>query len=90
MPGVEAGEEGGTARCADTRAAVGLEVTGSFCCELIQAGSLDQFLAIASQIALGNVIAEDEDEVGLLLVLSVGCRIPSVEQNEAKAKGGYE
>ena len=76
---MKAGEEGGTARGADARAAVGLEVTRSFCCELVEAGSLDQFLAIASQIALGNVIAEDEDEFGLLLVLSVGCRIPLVD-----------
>ena len=41
-----------------------MHVAGAFGAELIDARSLDQFLAVNSDVALGDVIAEDENEIG--------------------------
>lgn len=64
--GVESGEEDGAARGADGGAAVGLHVAGAFFGELVDAGSLDELLTIDADVSLGDVIREDEDEIGLL------------------------
>ena len=63
--GVEARKEDRTARSADAGAAVGLHVACAFFGKLIETRGLSEFLAIDTEIALGDVVAEDENEVGL-------------------------
>ena len=63
VTGVESGEKGRATGSANAGATVGLGVACSFGAEFVEAGSLDEFLAVDPDVTLGNVIAEDEDEV---------------------------
>ena len=65
MAGVLADHERGPARRADGRTAVTLGEARAFLGHTIQVGRLDKFLPVAADIALGEIIAEDEDDVGL-------------------------
>ncbi len=64
MAHVEAGDEGGSRGGADGGAAVGLGVAGAFAGHAVEAGGLDELLPEAADVALGEVVAEDEDQVG--------------------------
>ena len=57
--------ETGTAGSASARAAIATQETRALGSHPIEVGRLNQFLATAAEIALRNVIAEDENEVGL-------------------------
>lgn len=63
---MQAGEEGGAAGCADGGSAVGLHVTRPFCGKPVEIWCLDDLLTVTAEVTLGDVIREDEDEVGFL------------------------
>ncbi len=74
VTGVQAGEKRRPARCANAGAAVRLQITRSLGGHLIDSRRLDQLLPVAPQVALGDVIAEDKDEIGLLIFRPLAVR----------------
>jgi hypothetical protein len=59
QPGHERGPRGG----ADAGAAVGLGEPGAFGGQAVEARGLDELLPIAAQVALGEIVTKDEDEI---------------------------
>ncbi len=96
MPSMEPGKERGSARRANARSAVGLQVPCALRCHLIDSRRLDQWLSIASQVALGDVVTEHEDQVRFSLHRSgAGWRLTArlanrQRQAEGNAGGGKE
>jgi hypothetical protein len=72
MAGVQAGKERRTTGGADTRAAIHLKVARALGGHSIESRCLDQLLPVAAEIALGNVVAEDENEVRPLAFGRIG------------------
>ena len=60
---VKTGEKRGTAGRTNACSTIGLHETRAFVGDLIHARRLDQFLPVNSHVALGDIIAEDEDEI---------------------------
>ena len=61
---VKAGEKRRPAGRADRGAAVTLEVARALGRHAVEAGSLDRLLPVTAEIVLGDVVAENEDEIG--------------------------
>ena len=64
VAGVESGHEGGAGGGADGGAGVELREEGALGGHAVEVRGLDKLLAVATEVALGEVVAEDEDEVG--------------------------
>lgn len=45
-------------------AAIGLHESRALGCHLVEARGFDQLLSVAAEVALGDIVAEDEDEIG--------------------------
>jgi hypothetical protein len=65
MARVQPGHQRRAARCADGRAAIGLQVARALARHPVEVRRLDQLLSVHAHVALREIVAEDEDEVGL-------------------------
>ena len=63
MAAVKPGEKRRAAGRTNARAAVSLHEAGALGSDLIHARRLDQLLPVNSDIPLGDIIAEDKDEI---------------------------
>lgn len=68
MSAMQAGHERRAAGRAHARATVGLRVARAFAGHAVQIWCLDQFLPIAAKVPLGEVVAENENDVGFCFV----------------------
>ena len=64
MAHVQAGHQRGTGGSADAGAGVGLGEAHALGCHAVEVRRLNQLLPVATDVAHGEVIGEDEDEVG--------------------------
>src|SRR5580765_2487441 len=67
VAGVQAGHEGAAAGSTDGGSGVTLSKSHPLSGEAIDAGCANQFLPEAANIAVAQVVGEDEDDVGRLL-----------------------
>ena len=61
---MEPGHEGTPRRRTNRAARIGLGEPDSLGCEAVEVGSLDPRLTVAAQIAVTEIIGEDEDDTG--------------------------
>ena len=65
MAGVLAGHEAAARRRADGAAGVGLGEAHALGRQAVEVGRLDALLAVAAEVAVAEVVGQDEDDVGL-------------------------
>jgi len=65
MAHVQPGHQRRPRRRAHRGAAVRLRIACAFAGHAVEVRRLDQLLAIAADVALGEIVAEDEDQIGL-------------------------
>ncbi len=63
---METSEERSAGRRADARPGVSRQVSRTFATEPVKVGGLDERLAVDAQVALSNVVREDENQIGFL------------------------
>jgi len=69
MPGVQSGHQAAARRRAHGTASIMIGKAYSFRCQLVDVGCLDDFLSVATQVAVAKIIGEDVDDVGFTFVL---------------------
>ena len=65
---VLSGHDGGARRGTDGASGVCLRKSHALLCHLVDAGCLDERLAVASQVAVSHVVAENEQDVGFFRI----------------------
>ena len=65
MPRVQSGHERGAGRRADRRAAERLRVARALARHAVEARGLNELLPIGADVTLREIVAEDENDIGL-------------------------
>ena len=71
VAGVLSGHQGGARRCADRASGIGLGEEHALLGHTVEVGGPDVLLSVAAQVAVAHVIAEDEEDVGLCVLVFV-------------------
>ena len=91
MAGVQAGHQGAPRRGADRAAGVALGKPPPFGCQAIEVGGLDALLPEAAEIAIAQVVGQNEHDVRPASGRRAGlCRQSCGSQDQRRRRGGYE